>query len=963
MYWEDDLAWYGGTIDGYDDSNDTHAVTYEDGTIENIHVKDDRFRIQVLPGEAALIRNKEEERKKTNGDEPVSTPEEENEEGDVFEDEAINALPDALTHTAAASDAGCNVQQPLLSAYEPVIAKIKGFPQWPAIVLSECDAKELVPEYKSSKKPFCSSDSVFVIFFGTAEVAKMPRKSVETVGSYLEKKNYWTRKESQKKGFMKAAKEFISYLENGTVPECCESCISHLQKTDEVPQFDVLDYEDGPSTIADDVDLKDVNFPIQIGDIVVHTLGAIQYTRKEYHNEKDIFPVGYEIERVINSKCSGNKDKVHNLKILEGDAGPVFRVCVQGKKDKHANHVVETDMEKLGVETFQASNRFGKRLVLKMFGLKSRKIVQLIQQLPNADRCDRYMAWIGEKPPVPPPDDLMLRAERADAAAKLKLPNGIQALTMTWPTNRCAVCNVTEEYDDNLLIQCDKCRLTVHQMCYGVKKAPEGVWMCNICEMGLEVPPPCCVCPYVGGPLKPTTDGRFIHLSCMMWISESVVTNPDLMEPVCVKHIPKMRYKLKCQICKIPYGACVQCCEKKCFASFHPLCARNHPKYSLAVEECSIAAKEEDNTQSNSKSSTKKKTRLFGSNKDFGLGHSLSDEESGAVMKIHCPKHCPKQTRASVEALDLPFFAKGAQARNANSLKIEDIDEELHKIQGCSRATALDIGNRRKRLEPERIAAALKKRKVVKSLPYIVSGSRTLAEDQMKDKGCHECMKIGLLISAQEYEQRVRSKQAGDFSHGTKRTSVLLSMSEKFFMMRRTLPDRLTNGKSAIHGWGAFTKVPHAAGDMMIEYCGDLVRPSVADLREDRSYDKLVGAGTYVFRLDSNFNVDATRAGNMAHLINHSCDPNCYSRTITVNGKNHVVIFALKDIGIGVELSYDYRFSSDREILTCNCGAQNCRGIVNTESQHIDGIPEGALIRAPTSQLSPIFDHAFALPS
>ncbi len=48
---------------------------------------------------------------------------------------------------------------------------------------------------------------------------------------------------------------------------------------------------------------------------------------------------------------------------------------------------------------------------------------------------------------------------------------------------------------------------------------------------------------------------------------------------------------------------------------------------------------------------------------------------------------------------------------------------------------------------------------------------------------------------------------------------------------------------------------------MLIEYAGELVRRSVADTRERRCYDKLVGAGTYVFGLNDDVCVDATRAG------------------------------------------------------------------------------------------------------
>ena len=68
-------------------------------------------------------------------------------------------------------------------------------------------------------------------------------------------------------------------------------------------------------------------------------------------------------------------------------------------------------------------------------------------------------------------------------------------------------------------------------------------------------------------------------------------------------------------------------------------------------------------------------------------------------------------------------------------------------------------------------------------------------------------------------------------------------------------------GKSAIHGWGAFAKAPHAAGDPVVEYVGALVRCSAADACERRLYNSLVGTGTYVFRLNESLCVDATRAG------------------------------------------------------------------------------------------------------
>lgn len=64
-------------------------------------------------------------------------------------------------------------------------------------------------------------------------------------------------------------------------------------------------------------------------------------------------------------------------------------------------------------------------------------------------------------------------------------------------------------------------------------------------------------------------------------------------------------------------------------------------------------------------------------------------------------------------------------------------------------------------------------------------------------------------------------------------------------------------------------------------------------------------AGTYIFQLNDKSSVDATRGGNMAHLINHSCAPVAHSRMITVRDPrtnqlvDHVVIVASKDLQPG----------------------------------------------------------------
>jgi histone-lysine N-methyltransferase SETD1 len=103
--------------------------------------------------------------------------------------------------------------------------------------------------------------------------------------------------------------------------------------------------------------------------------------------------------------------------------------------------------------------------------------------------------------------------------------------------------------------------------------------------------------------------------------------------------------------------------------------------------------------------------------------------------------------------------------------------------------------------------------------------------------------------------------------------------------------------RSAIHNWGLYAMENIAMNDMIIEYVGEKVRQAVADLRENRYLKSGIGS-SYLFRIDENTVVDATKKGGIARFINHSCMPNCTAKIIKVEGTKRIVIYALRDIAM-----------------------------------------------------------------
>lgn len=141
----------------------------------------------------------------------------------------------------------------------------------------------------------------------------------------------------------------------------------------------------------------------------------------------------------------------------------------------------------------------------------------------------------------------------------------------------------------------------------------------------------------------------------------------------------------------------------------------------------------------------------------------------------------------------------------------------------------------------------------------------------------------------------------------------------------------VTFARSAIHNWGLYAMEPIAAKEMIIEYVGERIRQQVAEHRE-KSYLKTGIGSSYLFRIDENTVIDATKKGGIARFINHCCSPSCTAKIIKVEGKKRIVIYALRDIEANEELTYDYKFereTNDEERIRCLCGAPGCKGYLN----------------------------------
>ena len=121
--------------------------------------------------------------------------------------------------------------------------------------------------------------------------------------------------------------------------------------------------------------------------------------------------------------------------------------------------------------------------------------------------------------------------------------------------------------------------------------------------------------------------------------------------------------------------------------------------------------------------------------------------------------------------------------------------------------------------------------------------------------------------------------------------------------------------KSTIDGLGCFATVSFPCDSVIAAYTGERVNHREAMRRMHSTKP------ARVTQLDDDCYIDGSVGGNGTQYINHSCAPNADA----VNLDGALVIFSLRRIASGEEITIGYLNSFEDDHTVCHCRSASCK--------------------------------------
>ncbi|XP_038691577.1 protein Jade-1-like isoform X2 [Tripterygium wilfordii] len=203
------------------------------------------------------------------------------------------------------------------------------------------------------------------------------------------------------------------------------------------------------------------------------------------------------------------------------------------------------------------------------------------EEIPLADTADQSVQKKEEEKEVSVIDNASESFENSDTSLQ---EQDVEISDVEDDGIVCAICESTDGDPSDPIVFCDGCNLMAHSTCYGdplIKGIPEGDWFCAQClasrlseDQNQEKPAPfsCCLCPVKVGAMKPTSDGRWAHILCSLFVPEVFFEDPKGREGINCSMVPKRRFKERCYVCMSSSGCAIECSEPKCPLAFHVTC-------------------------------------------------------------------------------------------------------------------------------------------------------------------------------------------------------------------------------------------------------------------------------------------------------------------------------------------------------------------------------------------------------